>query len=391
MGFGTWDLGFDPAAPAHLLHQLRERHQLPQVHPPQQHHFEVIARLRGVPDVQLGLREQIEGAHEIFAREAHGQLGEPLTLVIGELAVTSARGIHRQHHHVAHDPGQLPAHQLEVVARLHGSVRQRKRLSPILGDHRLDELEEQIAAHEAEHRRDLVHADALAGERHDLVERALRVAHAPFRRTRDERQCGVGRVEPLGLGDLPELLHDRRGGDRTELEDLRPRQDRVRNLVQLRRCHHEDDVRGRLLDRLEQGVERLRGELMDLVDDEDLVAVAGRRDGEPGDHHLADVIDTRMAGRVDLEDVEVPPLRDLHAGIADAARLRRGPLHTVQRLRENPRRRRLTGATRAGKHERMRDAAAGNCIAQRARHGLLADDLVKPLRTPLYGREPGKP
>ena len=53
------------------------------------------------------------------------------------------------------------------------------------------------------------------------------------------------------------------------------------NLVQLRRRHHEDDVRRRLLDRLEQRVERVRRELMDLVDDEDLVAVAHRRD-RPG-------------------------------------------------------------------------------------------------------------
>ena len=36
-----------------------------------------------------------------------------------------------------------------------------------------------------------------------------------------------------------------------------------------------------------------------------------------------------------------------------------------------------------GKHERMRDAAAGDRVAQRTRHRLLPDDVVEPLRTPL--------
>ena len=73
---------------------------------------------------------------------------------------------------------------------------------------------------------------------------------------------------------------------------------------------------GRLLDRLEQRVERLRRELVDFVDDEDLVAIADRRDRQPGDDDLADVVDPGVAGGVDLEDVDVAPLRDLDARVA---------------------------------------------------------------------------
>ena len=43
----------------------------------------------------------------------------------------------------------------------------------------------------------------------------------------------------------------------------------------------------------------------------------------------------------------------------------------------------LPRAARTGKHERVGDAAAGDGVAQRPRHRLLADDLVEPLRTPL--------
>ena len=47
-----------------------ERRELPQVNPLHQRHLELVARLRGVADLELGARQQIERAHEIFAREA---------------------------------------------------------------------------------------------------------------------------------------------------------------------------------------------------------------------------------------------------------------------------------------------------------------------------------
>ena len=69
-----------------------------------------------------------------------------------------------------------------------------------------------------------------------------------------------------------------------------------------------------------------------------------------------------------------------------AARIGRRPVHAVERPRQDARGRRLAGAARAGKHERVRDAAAGNGVAQRARDRLLSDDLVEPLRPPFAGK-----
>ena len=108
------------------------------------------------------------------------------------------------------------------------------------------------------------------------------------------------------------------------------------------------------------------GELVHLVDDEHLVAVAHGRDRQPGDDHLADVVDAGVAGGVDLEDVDVAPLRDLDAGVALAARIGRRPLHAVQRPRQDARGRGLADAARAGEDERLRDPAAGQRVAQRA-------------------------
>ena len=170
--------------------------------------------------------------------------------------------------------------------------------------------------------------------------------------------------------------------DRPELVDLRARQHGFGNLVELGRRHHEHDVRRRLFDRLEQRVERARGELVDFVDDEDLVAVAHRHDAEAGDDDLADVVDAGVRGGVDLEDVDVASLGDFDARIARAARIGRRPVHAAQRARQNPRRRRLADAARTGEHERLREPAAGERVAQRARHRLLSDDVIELLRPP---------
>ena len=58
---------------------------------------------------------------------------------------------------------------------------------------------------------------------------------------------------------------------------------------------------------------------MDLVDHEDLVAVAGGRDRQVADDDVADVVDAGVRGGVDFEDVEIAALGDLDAGLAFSA------------------------------------------------------------------------
>ena len=124
-------------------------------------------------------------------------------------------------------------------------------------------------------------------------------------------------------------------------------------------------------------------ELVDLIDDEHLVAVARGRDGEAADDDLAHVVDAGVGGGVDLEDVHVAAGRDLLARIADAARIRRGPLVAVQRPREQAGGRRLAHAPRPGEDERLVDAAARERVAERLGDGLLPDDLVELFGAPL--------
>ncbi len=101
---------------------------------------------------------------------------------------------------------------------------------------------------------------------------------------------------------------------------LRARPDGLRDVLGLRGRHHKDDVVGRLLECLEQGIEGGVGDLVRLVEDVDLVAVA-RGAVAGGVAQLADLVDAAIGGGVDLDDIDGGAGSDFGAGIADAAGL----------------------------------------------------------------------
>ena len=151
---------------------------------------------------------------------------------------------------------------------------------------------------------------------------------------------------------------------------------------------------GRLLERLEERVERVRREHVHLVDDVDLHARARRRVAHALEHRLR-LLDLRVRGGVDLDDVDRAPARDLLALLALAAGLGRGPLLAAQRLREDARRARLADAARAREQERVVDAVLLDGVRERARDVLLSHEVGEPLRAVLareheIGHEPGQ-
>ena len=121
----------------------------------------------------------------------------------------------------------------------------------------------------------------------------------------------VGRdLDRLLLGDALAAtrgdLLDRRA---LEVEAVAAVDDRRQHLVRLGRGEHEDRVRRRLLERLEERVPRLRGEHVRLVEDVDLVAAGDRRVGDAL-AQLADVVDRVVRRGVHLDDVERRGARD---------------------------------------------------------------------------------
>ena len=295
------------------------------------------------------------------------------------------RGIEPDHQQVAGQPRELADDVAHVVAGLDGLRGELEERRAVLARDGLGNLHQQIAPDEPQHRRHIVGRDGRPGERDHLVERALRVAHAAVAGARQQRQRPVVQLDAFGGSNRLELVGDLLDANRLELEDLRPRLDCRRDLFELGRRHHEDDVRRRLLNRLEERVERLLREPVHFVDDEDLEAVPDRSDAQAGNDDLADLVDLRVGGGVDLEHVDVAALRNLDAGVTDAARVRGRSRDAVQPARQDARGRGLADAARAGKDERLRDAVGRNRVAQRLRDAALADDVIEPLRPPLAG------
>ena len=137
----------------------------------------------------------------------------------------------------------------------------------------------------------------------------------------------------------------------------------------------------RLLERLEQGVERLHREHVDLVDDVDLVAPARRGKRHAVDDLLADVVHARARRGVQLVDVGVLACGDGLALLAGAVGLGRGPVLAQKGLSQHTGRGRLARATRAAEEVGVRHATLGQGVVQRGHDVLLAHHVGEDLRS----------
>ena len=158
-------------------------------------------------------------------------------------------------------------------------------------------------------RRDVLVADLLAGEGEHLVQAATgrRATLPSAARTMWLRASSETRML-LPASHLAQMGQQLLGRDHAEVVLLAAREDRVGDLVVLGRREDELDPGRRLLEGLQERVEGPRREHVDLVDDPDLVAVAGRVVARAL-AQLADLLDAVVRGAVDLLDVQrrVPP------------------------------------------------------------------------------------
>src|SRR5437667_1143277 len=150
------------------------------------------------------------------------------------------------------------------------------------------------------------------GERGDHVEDALRVAQRALRVPSDRLERGRLACQALLLADLRELSDDALVRDPPKVEALRAGHDGRWDLSRFGRRQHEDDVRRRLLERLEQRVEGLARELVRLVDDVDLVLTLRRREAHLV-AQIAHLIDTAIGCGVDLDEIEEGAVADRDA------------------------------------------------------------------------------
>ena len=136
-----------------------------------------------------------------------------------------------------------------------------------------------------------------------LVEDGQGVAHRAAARAHDEGQDALADSDVLLGAQARQVGAEDVRWHQAERVVVGARADRADDALRFRGREDELDVLGRLLDELEQRVEALRGDHVGLVEDEDLVAVAGRSEGGTL-AQVAGVVDAVVGGGVDLDDVE---------------------------------------------------------------------------------------
>ena len=342
-------------------------------------------------DLIVHVQHHLERAHEHVRLHSLGHLDEVRALVLRHVEEPLRGGAQphqgRVAQHLQHLGGELGQVVAVAVHRLDG-------LQAAVGvalDEPLQHGVEQPPVHQPQRGRHLLGADLrhpvlalLPAEADHLVEQALGVPHRALARAGDHAQPGLGHLDLLCLTDAPQPLDHDAHRDALELEPLHPGQDRLRDPLRLGGREQEQHVRRRLLQRLEERVERPLRQHVDLVDDVDLLA-APHREVLHALPQLADVLDRVVARPVDLDDVLAASPQDLPAARALPARRRRRALLAVQRPRQRPRRGRLPHAPRAGEQERVVDPVQADRVLQGLRHMTLTGDLLKRRRPPLPG------
>ncbi len=210
--------------------------------------------------------------------------------VLGEAGRRKGAGIGGEAHRAADESRQVVQRRARVRA---GRVELGAALEDaraVAREDRREERDERRPVGRSEERGDVRGRHAAARARRGLVEEREPVAEAagrrggqrPEGRALDERRALLRRGrrlddrEALAPRDVGEPVGDLVVRQAPEVEALAAREDRRRDLVALGRREDEDGVGRRLLERLEEGLERGRRDRVDLVDDEDLAAVPRR-------------------------------------------------------------------------------------------------------------------
>ena len=198
---------------------------------------------------------------------------------------------------------------LEIEPRVDRAIDDRERALPVALADSLEEIDDELRIDETEHAAHESEIDRALARGEALIEQALPVAHAPLGAPGYQRERLPLERDLLEGADLLELRGDLLQLEPLEIESLAAREDRRGNLVRLGGREDEVHVDRRLLERLEERVERLRRQHVHFVDDVYLGAPLRRRVADLL-AQVADLVDAAVGGAVDLDDVEVAPRGD---------------------------------------------------------------------------------
>ena len=171
-------------------------------------------------------------------------------------------------------------------------------------------LAQNLVRNFAQKRAGIVRMHGAVAKDAQLLQRGERVAHAALGMACHDGKRLVVVVEALLLAHVCQAALDILVTDAVEIETLAAREDGLQNFLRVGGAQHKNHVCRRLLERLEQRVERRRREHVDLVDDIDLVLAAHRGKVDGVDDLLAHVVYAGTACGIELVDVWVVALGD---------------------------------------------------------------------------------
>ena len=209
---------------------------------------------------------------------------------------------------------------------------------------------------------------------------------ASLEQARDREQRPLVDRHLLLAANVVEMFGDEVDRDAPQIVALAARQDGRQHLLRLGGGEQELHVRRRLLERLEQGVERRRTEHVHLVDDVDLVARRHRLVAErPLSAHGMSSTPVRLAASISITSTS-RFFGDGHAMFTLAAGFLMGPppavrADTVECAGDDSRRGGLSHAAYAGENKGVGETAAGDGIGENPDHDLLADEIGEGLGT----------
>ena len=201
----------------------------------------------------------------------------------------------------------------------------------------------------------------------------------PGGRAGDHPHRRVGHLDLLLGGDPPQhtgQLLERRA---MEVEPMAAVDDGGGNLVRLGGGQHEDHVRGRLLERLQERVPRRGREHVRLVEDVDAAPAAHGLERDVL-AQLADVVDGVVGGGVHLDHVDGRAVGDGAAGRIVGREVGAGSALGVQRTGQELGHARLAGPPRADEQVGVMHLPELDRVAQCAHDVLLSHHLVEGAR-----------
>ena len=255
-------------------------------------------------DVDDRLTHHLDAAHQRDVADALRELGEPLRLGGRPVVGNPAAGV-RAEERVAQRAQQIVGDAARVVtgrpaSRARRRARRRRlRRRPRRARRRAARTGRRRARRAPRASSSWPLPTASAWSRSESASRA----DPPARAGDEIERVGVG-VDALAGEDVGEVADQLVVREQRELEVLRARADRRQHLLRIGGREHEHDVRGRLLERLQQRVRRRRREHVHLVDDVDLAPARGAHSQVHALDEVAHRVDAVVRRGVELHEIE---------------------------------------------------------------------------------------